>query len=113
MKELKYDAIATIALEVSAGVAIRVAMMLDLQEKPNPKGVGTLVYLPADKCKTVAARPVWLVVDEAGYPLNAPAKQITPTLPWPREAPAGAWEATGLDPYVATEAFKIVYGEAP
>lgn len=109
--DLKHEAIAEIALSAAGGVAYRAGLMLALEETPNPKGEGVFVSI-SPRGKIIESSPaLWLVIDEQGYALNAPAKGLTPTLPWPREAPAGVWERTGLDPYVATEALKIVYGE--
>lgn len=84
---------------------------LALDKKDNPKGEGALVYLPINVPWIKGGPAVWLVLDEKGYPLNGPAKKITPTLPWPREAPVEEWKRTGLNPYIATEALEIVYGE--
>ena len=80
-----------------------------LQTMPNPKGEGTLVYVPEENAQ--ARSVVWLVIDAEAYALNGRTKgTITPTLPWPREAPPGVWDRTGLNPYTATEALEIIRG---
>lgn len=83
----------------------------DLLTKPNPKGAGTFVYHPQTRFFGVERYVVWLFLDGVPYPLNGATKgTVTPSLPWPREAPAGLWSTTGLDPYSATEAIAIVFG---
>lgn len=82
----------------------------DLAVKENPKGQGLFVFVPQER---IRGHRVWVVVSNRAFPLNARAKDLTPSLPWPREAPPGVWETTGLNPYTATEAFEIVFGEEP
>lgn len=83
-----------------------------LQTKANPKGEGTFVYVAQTRFSGVKRYVVWLVLDGKPYPLNGATKgSVTPDLPWPREAKKEDWARTGLDPYVASEAIKIVYGD--
>jgi hypothetical protein len=74
----------------------------DLSTKANPKGAGTIVY-------ATQGRPaVWVVVEGAAYALNSPAKIVTPSIPWAREAPEERWKSTNLNPLSATEVLEIV-----
>lgn len=81
----------------------------DLETKPNPKGDGLFVYVPQWRVGSAGPR-IWVVVDHQAFALNARAKDLTPSLPWPREARPRAWEATGLDPHDARAAIAIVFG---
>jgi hypothetical protein len=81
----------------------------DLTTKANPKGRGIFVYVPQERIGSEGHR-IWMVTGDQAFPLNARAKDLTPSLPWPREARPGVWEATGLNPYSPTEAFEIVFG---
>lgn len=80
-----------------------------LRETPNPKGEGVFVYVPQTEYRGVERHVVWMVIEEKAFPLNGATKNITPSLPWPREAPNGLWENTGLDKFQATEAIQIVF----
>jgi hypothetical protein len=81
-----------------------------LQSRPNPKGEGTFVYVPQTRFHGVERYVIWLVIDRQAFALNGATKgSVTPMLPWPREAPPGVWERTGLSPYSATEAIEIVF----
>ena len=53
---------------------------------------------------------IWLVIENRAFALNGATKNITPSLPWPREAPDDLWQRTGLDKFSATEAIRIVFG---
>lgn len=79
--------------------------------KNNPKGEGVFVFDPRTEFHGAKRYLLWIVIIDEGYPLNGPSKMITPGLKWPREAEAGIWEKTGLDPYIATEAIEIVFGK--
>ena len=81
-----------------------------LREMPNPKGEGTFVYVPQTRFNDVERYVIWLVIDAKAFPLNGATKNITPSLPWPREAPDDLWQRTGLDKFIATEAVEIVFG---
>jgi hypothetical protein len=84
----------------------------DLKSMKNPKGAGTFVYVPQTQFQGVERLLVWLVVDGKAFPLNGATKgTVTPSLPWPREAPKGLWQKTGLDPYSPAEALRIVFGK--
>ena len=76
----------------------------------NPKGKGVLVYDPRTKFNGVDRNLIWMVVGGQAHPLNGASKEITPSLKWPRDADSSAWKKTGLDPYIATEAIEIVFG---
>jgi hypothetical protein len=82
----------------------------EFRTKPNPKGEGVFVYDPRMEFGGVQRNLIWLVVNDSAYPLNGPSKTLTPSLKWPREADQAVWRATGLDPYLATEAIEIVFG---
>lgn len=82
----------------------------EFKTKVNPKGTGVFVYDPRTRFDGVERRLVWLVIKDQAFPLNGPSKALTPSLKWPREAPASLWKQTGLDPYSATEALKLVFG---
>lgn len=77
----------------------------------NPRGEGVLVYDPRTSFYGVKRNLMWIVLDDVAYPLNGSSKEITPGLQWPREAPVKTWEKTGLDPYSATDAIKLIFKE--
>ena len=81
----------------------------DLATKKNPKGQGVFVYVPQERIGPGGHR-IWVVVDHQAFALNARSKDLTPLLPWPREAGPGVWETTGLNPYDPTDAFEAVFG---
>jgi hypothetical protein len=81
-----------------------------LKTLPNTKGEGTFVYVPETRINGVERKVIWLVIDGKAYPLNGATKgSVTPTLPWPREAPQSVWARTGLSPYMPNEANEIVF----
>lgn len=82
----------------------------EFRTKPNPKGAGVFVYDPRTRFHGVERYLIWLVVNDDAYPLNGASKNLTPSLKWPREAAPEVWKTTGLDPYSASEAIKIVFG---
>jgi hypothetical protein len=82
----------------------------EFRTKPNEKGDGVFVYDPRTRFNGVEKYLIWLVIEDAAYPLNGPSKMLTPSLRWPREVKSSIWEKTGFDPYVATEAINIVFG---
>ena len=81
-----------------------------LSEMPNPKGEGTFVYVPQTRYSGVERYVIWLVIENRAFALNGVTKIITPSLPWPREAPDDLWQRTGLEKFSATEAIQIVFG---
>ena len=81
-----------------------------LSETPNPKGEGTFVYVPQTRYSGVERYVIWLVIEDRAFALNGVTKNITPSLPWPREAPDDLWQRTGLEKFSATEAIQIVFG---
>ena len=81
-----------------------------LSEMPNPKGEGTFVYVPQTRYLGVERYVIWLVIENRAFALNGATKTITPSLPWPREAPDDLWQRTGLEKFSATEAIQIVFG---
>ena len=84
----------------------------DLRSMKNPKGKGSFVYVEKTRYHGTKRNIIWMVIDGKAYPLNGSTQGIiTPTLPWPREAPNSSWEKTGLDKYMATEAIEIVWGK--
>ena len=80
-----------------------------LRETPNPNGEGAFVYVPQTRYQGVERYVIWLVIEEKAFPLNGATKNITPSLPWPREAPDDLWQRTGLDKFSASEAIQIVF----
>ena len=80
-----------------------------LSEMPNPKGEGTFVYVPQTRHSDVERYVIWLVIEDRAFVLNGATKNITPSLPWPREAPDDLWQRTGLEKSQATEAIRIVF----
>lgn len=89
----------------------------DLRAKPNPKGKGTFVYVPAARVTLPSGSSstplvIWLVLDGTPHPLNGTTKdKITPGLPWPREVDETVWQTSGLSPYSPIEAIRIVFGD--
>lgn len=82
----------------------------DLRSRPNPRGQGTFVYCPQTRFNGVERNVIWLVLGDQAFSLNGATKgSVTPSLPWPREAPEEQWGATGLDPYSPSEALAIVF----
>lgn len=104
------DAITTVARALSENkLGIRVA---DLRSMKNPKGAETFVYVPQTRFHGVERLVLWLVIDGRAFPLNGTTKgTVTPSLPWPREAPKELWEKTGLDTYSPADALRIVFGK--
>ena len=84
----------------------------DLRSMQNPKGAGTFVFVPQTRFVGVERLVIWLVVDGKAFALNGATKgTVTPSLPWPREAPKELWVTTGLDPYAPADALRIVFGK--
>ena len=80
-----------------------------LAARSNPDGEGIFVYV--ELSGSPATRPTsWLVLDNQPYPLNGPAKTLTPLLPWPRDVPEHAWSRTGRSPFSAGDAVELIYG---
>ena len=77
----------------------------------NPKGSGVFVYVPETRFSGVERFILWLVLDGTAYPLNGATKDVTPQLPWPREAAEEVWSQSQLDAFQATEAIEIVFEE--
>ena len=81
----------------------------DLRHVQNSRGDGVFVYVSQTRYSGVERYIIWIFIERRVYPLNGATKALTPTLPWPREAPQELWKKTGLSPYVATEAIEIVF----
>lgn len=81
-----------------------------LKTAANTQGDGTFVYVDQTRFFGVERFIIWLVLDGVAYPVNGATKDITPELPWPRDADPAVWERTGLSPYDAREALGIVFG---
>ena len=82
----------------------------DLRETGNPRGSGTFVYVPQTRFYGVERFILWLVIDGAPFPLNGATKNVTPNLPWLRDAPESVWGLTGLGQYnSASEGLGIVF----
>ena len=83
----------------------------DLTVMENPEGEGQIVYIP--QVQERLGQPInllWVVVARQAYAVNGPSKELAPGLPWPREAPGGVWNTTGLDPFQATATIRMVFG---
>lgn len=87
-------------------------MGTDAEARRNPDGEGVLVYVPRTRFWGVERKLVWLVIDGQAFPLNGASATVTPSLPWPREAPEGVWKKTGLDPYQATKTIELLWGKS-
>jgi len=89
--------------------------ILDIREEnllgiENPKGEGVLVYVEQTRFSGVERYIMWLVLDETAYPLNGTTKDVTPSFPWPREAPENIWSRTNLNKYsAATDVIEILF----
>lgn len=112
-KERDRDALAFMAVKA----AIEPGNTLGITEhniltKANPKGAGEFVYASANLVSRDGGRfrpAFWVYVGGVAYAGNAPAKLVTPTLKWPREAPPEMWRQTNLDPFSSTDALAILY----
>ena len=82
----------------------------DLRAVGNSKGEGVFIYVPKTRFRGVERYIIWMVIDGRAYALNGPTKKVTPSLPWPRNAPQDAWKKTRLNMYMATEAIELVFG---
>ncbi len=81
-----------------------------LHGRRNPQGEGHLVYVPKTRFSGTERYVIWVVIDDRAFPLNSPSKMVTPSLPWPREAPSSVWDKTGLSVHnAASEAIDIVF----
>ena len=81
-----------------------------LHGRRNPQGQGHLVYVPKTRFSGTERYVIWVVIDGRAFPLNSPSKMVTPSLPWPREAPSTVWDKTGFNVHnAATEAIDIVF----
>ena len=67
------------------------------------------MYVPASQYLKPAKYYIWIVIDSQVFPLNGSSKDLTPSLPWPREASQNLWSKTGLSPLSASEAIRILY----
>jgi len=77
----------------------------------NPRGTGQIVYVP--EVQERLGQPgnlLWVVLDDQAYAVNGTSKNVTPLLPFPREAPEAVWDASGLDRFSASETMAIVFG---
>jgi len=81
----------------------------DLKVKDNTKGNGVFVYVQQTRFHGVERYILWIVVDNQAYPLNGATKNITPDLPWLREAGNEVVDKIGINKSSATEAIDIVF----
>src|SRR6266540_1307542 len=81
----------------------------DLRALPNPYGRGTLVYHPQFTFEGKNRQLAWFVLDDWAYPLNFDSKELTPSLPWPRDVAESTWRDTGLDFPSTKKALAIVF----
>jgi len=76
----------------------------------NPGGEGIFVYVAKSRYIGVRRLFIWLVIEGQAYPLNGASKNLTPSLPWPRDADPRVWQKTRLNPISAIEAIEITRG---
>lgn len=82
----------------------------NLKAMNNPKGEGVLIYVPETQYFGIERFFMWVVINNNAYAVNGASKDLTPSLPFPREASVEVWARTGLEKYVATDTLKIVFG---
>lgn len=83
----------------------------ELQTKPNPSGLGAFVWVPRTVFAGKERLFVWFVKDKVVLKLNSPTNDLTPTLPFPLDAPLSLWTDTGLSPYDCTsKGLKVAFG---
>ncbi len=83
-----------------------------LKVMDNPKGQGKIVYSPKTQFGSTNTKRliVWLVVGSKVFPCNGATKNITPDLPWYRDADIELQKAAGWDKY-DNGMIKIVFGQ--
>jgi hypothetical protein len=74
----------------------------DLRVKQNPYGSGAFVYAPETRYFGVERLFVWFVKNDTALKLNGATDNLTPSLPFPRDAALDFWEGTGLSEATAT-----------
>lgn len=74
----------------------------DLALKKNPHGSGTFVYAAKTRYSGVERLFLWFVRGDAALKLNGATHNLTPSLPFPRDASQDFWKGTGLSANNAT-----------
>ncbi len=75
----------------------------DLALKKNPHGSGAFVYAGKTSYSGVERLFLWFVRDDTALKLNGATHNLTPSLPFPRDASLDFWEGTGLSPSNVTQ----------
>ncbi len=75
----------------------------DLSLKKNPHGSGAFVYAGKTKYTGVERLFLWFVRGNTALKLNGATHNLTPSLPFPRDAPLDFWDGTGLSSSNVTE----------
>jgi hypothetical protein len=69
----------------------------------NPVGNGIIIYYPDTLFFGVERYFIWIYLNGSIFVFNGATKDITPNLPWPRQASTDQWSSTNLSPYSPTE----------
>ncbi len=69
------------------------------------------MFVPETSFFGVERYILWLVLEGTAYPLNGTTKDLTPDLPWPREAEGDVWAQSNLGQFQATEAIELDFGD--
>lgn len=104
------SAVGIVAPQIGAnklGITREILMAME-----NPKGDGAFVYVPQTLFYGIERHIFWIVVDGKCYVLNGSTKNITPNVPWAREAPEAVWARTNLNIYNATDTSKLIWPES-
>lgn len=75
----------------------------DLAVKENPHGSGAFVYATKTRYSGVERFFVWFVSGDTALKLNGATHNLTPSLPFPRDASLDFWDGTGLSSNNATK----------
>ena len=84
----------------------------DLRVRPNPYASGRFVYAPKTRCFdfSVLRKFIWFVKDDNALKLTGATHALTPSLPFPFDAPLDLWDGTGLSASsVNTRGLKLVF----
>ncbi len=75
----------------------------DLALKKNPHGAGVFVYATKTRYSGVERLFLWFVRGDTALKLNGATHNLTPSLPFPRDASLDFWDDTGLSSKNATK----------
>lgn len=83
----------------------------DLRTKRNPHGSGIFVYAQRTRYSGTERLFVWFVNGGSAVKLNGATHNLTPSLPFPRDARLDFWDGTGLSAGTATATgLKVAFG---